>query len=104
MTSPASFKKLEKDQMKPKVIRKETKSLNLLTETKQRKFKLLKSMVRNKAILRFDFKITKRAREEKRNRGKLQNSQKTISEMAVHTYLPIIKCKWTNSPIKRQNG
>lgn len=61
-------------------------------------------MVRNKAILRFDFKTTKRAREEKRNRGKLQNSQKAIREKAVHTHLPIIKCKWTNSPIKRQNG
>lgn len=48
MTSPASFKKLEKDQMKPRVIRKEIKSINLLTETKQRKLKLLKSMVRNK--------------------------------------------------------
>ena len=67
MTSPAFFKKLEKDQIKPRVIRKEIKSLNLLTETKQRKFKLLKSMVRNKAILRVYFKTTKRAREEKRN-------------------------------------
>ena len=61
-------------------------------------------MVRNKAILRVYFKTTKRAREEERNRGKLQNSQKTISKMTVHTHLPIIKCKWTNSPIKRQNG
>ena len=34
MTSPAFFKKLEKDQIKPRLIRKEIKSLNLLTETK----------------------------------------------------------------------
>ena len=60
--------------MKPRVIRKEIKSISLLTETKQRKFKLLKSMVRNKTILRFDFKTTKRAREEK-NGEELQKQQ-----------------------------
>ena len=52
MNSPAPFKKLEKDQMKPKVIRKEIKSLNLLTETKQRKFKLFKEYGKKQSYLK----------------------------------------------------